>query len=260
METLPSPISLKPICPTQWLTRKSAVLSVLDNYENILTALHKASSTFGTDTAARASGLANNFVQGKCLLGLVAALPILQCLEGFNKSLQGSKQTVDRMLSAAEAVKIELRELRTDTAFRSIVSKAEEDIEKMNLEPLALPRRRKIPKRVGGSDASASPSTIEELYRPEFFCVLDKAIGSMDKYFTSTDLAAYANITDMLCKGVYNESVVQKFPELSRDLEQELPFFSRQFPMRTLTEIHTAFKDIPSVPKVLVAGNISRKL
>ena len=76
----------------------------------------------------------------------------------------------------------------------------------------------------------------------------------MDKYFTSTDLAAYANITDMLCKGVYNESVVQKFPELSRDLEQELPFFSRQFPMRTLTEIHTAFKDMsPDVRKMFPA-------
>ena len=44
----PSPSRLKPICPTRWLTRLSAVVSVLSNYEAILEALEKAAAEFGT--------------------------------------------------------------------------------------------------------------------------------------------------------------------------------------------------------------------
>ena len=51
----PQPGSLKPICPTRWLTRLFAVKSVLQNYSYVLDALKQAAANFGTNTAARAN-------------------------------------------------------------------------------------------------------------------------------------------------------------------------------------------------------------
>lgn len=242
---------MKPICPTRWLTRKAAVVSVIENYENVLTTLKEASRTFGTETGSRASGLYNNFIQGKCLLGLSSSLPILQCLEGFNKTLQGKKQTVDGMLSSARIVKEELNALRTEDVFNNIVIQVEADIERMNLEPLVLPRRRKVPRKFGGGDVAAPVDSAEDMYRHEFFRVIDKAVINIDKYFTSTDLSSYSDLTTMLGNAVYNDVVVQKYPELSQDLKHELPFFRRQFQFNSVSEVHTIFKDMsPDVRKM----------
>ncbi|XP_068239780.1 zinc finger MYM-type protein 1-like [Palaemon carinicauda] len=48
----PSPTSLKPICPTRWLTRYAAVKAVLDNYPDVLAALQEAAKELGSTTAS----------------------------------------------------------------------------------------------------------------------------------------------------------------------------------------------------------------
>ena len=83
-----NPGPLKPICPTGWLTRFSAVKSVLKNYSHILDALQTASANFVY--------LANS----KCVLGLHAASRILEFLETLNRSLQGSSVHVDGMIQS----------------------------------------------------------------------------------------------------------------------------------------------------------------
>ena len=88
------PGSLKPICPTRWLTRFSAVKSVLNNYSHVLDALQEATANFETSGAARANGIYSCLVNSKCVLGLHAAVPILEFLETLNRSLQGSSVQV----------------------------------------------------------------------------------------------------------------------------------------------------------------------
>ena len=54
--------SLKPICPTRWLTRSPAIHAVKENYRSVLLALEEAATNFGITTAARANGIR------KCML------------------------------------------------------------------------------------------------------------------------------------------------------------------------------------------------
>ena len=84
------PGSLKPICPTRLLTQLSTVKSVLNNYSHVLDALQEAAANFGTSGAARANGIYSYLVNSKCVLGLHAAVPILELLQTLNRSLQGS--------------------------------------------------------------------------------------------------------------------------------------------------------------------------
>ena len=114
----PSPTRLKPICPTRWLTHSTAVKSFLHNFEAVLDALHEAAEDFGTNTSSRASGLHSCLSSGKCVLGLFTAVPVIKCLENFNKALQGTEMTVSGMLDAAEVTKCNLLTLRRDKQFR----------------------------------------------------------------------------------------------------------------------------------------------
>ena len=108
-----SPTGLTPICPTRWLTRANDVRAVIQNFGSILDALEKASAEFGSNTGCRASGIRGNLATGKVLLGLHASLPLLQCMEGFNRALQAPAQTVVGMLQLGESVKEQIQHLRS---------------------------------------------------------------------------------------------------------------------------------------------------
>ena len=75
---------LKPICPTRFLTRSPAIIAILNNYSAVQSALETASKNFGSTTAARANGLYRYLGTAKCVLGLVAAKPIVTLLENLN--------------------------------------------------------------------------------------------------------------------------------------------------------------------------------
>lgn len=98
------------------------VILVLSNYAAALTALKKAADMFGSTSGARASWLYNNLMSTKTLVGLKMALPILQVMESFNKSLQGNNQTVAGMFVVVDSLK---RERQEDT-FHKIFVEAEE--------------------------------------------------------------------------------------------------------------------------------------
>ena len=162
----PSPSRLKPLCPTRWLSRGAAVRAVLDNYADVVSALDEASSTFGNSTAGRANLVHSLLASVKCVLGLVASLPLIECLDKFNTSLQGVDTTVAGILAAAAVVKENLLQIRDDVEceFRTIFHAAAEKSHQLNIEPLSLPRQRKIPRRFNDGDEQHAPGSAEEPY------------------------------------------------------------------------------------------------
>ena len=142
----PQPGSLKPICPTRWLTRLFAVKSVLQNYSYILDALKQAAANFGTNATARANGIYICLANSKCVLGLHAASPILEILESLNRSLQSSSVHVDGMINSVRLVKSELINLRTTKKFADIFKEAQKMSDDLGLEYINFPRKRKAPR------------------------------------------------------------------------------------------------------------------
>jgi len=244
----PCPTRLRPICPTRWLTRSPAVKSILDNYEAVLDALQQASDDFGTNTASRANGIRSCLSSGKCVLGLFASLPVLQSLEYLNKALQGSQVTVSGMLTAAKVTAQNLQSLRTDQTFKEVFEAAQQKLQQCQLDPVTLPRKRKLPKRLDGGTQEYTANSAEEVYRVEFFKVIDSASENLNEYFTSTDLMAYRDLGEMLLSGSFKPQIVRKYPELSDSLEQELGFFRNQFSGSSVEDYRKIFVDM--VPEV----------
>ena len=147
-ETATKPGASKPICPKRWLTRSPAVEAACDNYGDVPDVLATAAVEFGTNTASRASGLFTCLSYGKTVLGLMAAIPIIECLERLNKALQGNIVTVEGMLNSVQFVRKEPGNTRSEEYLSNILKDTERKISDLNLHELYVPRQRKKIKKI----------------------------------------------------------------------------------------------------------------
>ena len=92
-----------------------------DIYGNVLDVLETAAAEFWTDTASRASGVFTCSCNGETVLGLMAAMPIIECLERLNKALQGNNVTVEEMLIWVQFFRNELENNRSEEYLSNIL-------------------------------------------------------------------------------------------------------------------------------------------
>ena len=70
-----------------------------------------------------------------------------------------------------------------------------------------------------------SGNSIEELYRTQYFQVIDTAISSLDQYFTSTDIEEYKSYCDIILEGSKPpKDFFSKHIEFSESLVSEVDF------------------------------------
>jgi len=77
-------------------------------------------------------------------------------------TIQSTSANIATLLEAAQQVKEQLGSLRIEDLLEKITREAEETVEKFNLDPLRIPRRKLLPKRLCG------PATAYHPYLPEF--------------------------------------------------------------------------------------------
>jgi hypothetical protein len=245
------PGRIKPLCPTRWLTRVSAVSSVLNQYAVVLASLESHSTEVTDEAAAKARGLLNQFQQGTTALGLKVSVQIFSRLEQLNKSLQSASATISGMIAAAESVVLELRCLRTDDQFNSIFRQVAEMIAAHDLDPIVVPRVRRPPQRYCGQGAVHVATTPEEHYRAAYYAVIDDAIMQLTQRFNkeSTGLQSYLQLETMLLTGKVSVEVCERYPELnSTSLASQLSMFSDQNKYVTLQQAQEIMQNM--IPEI----------
>jgi hypothetical protein len=98
-------------------------------------------------TTTRAATLIAQCRSAKTLLGLHMGKTVFAPLEQLKRSLQSCNASVSGMLAAAAVVRHDLLSKRTDEYFRNILTTVNSACEEFDLNPLALPRHRKVPAR-----------------------------------------------------------------------------------------------------------------
>lgn len=73
-------VRLRPLCPTRWTVRAKAIKHVLQQYESVLQGLEEMSKSNG-ESAVRAAGMLQKFMQGNTYLALVCAADVIELLE-----------------------------------------------------------------------------------------------------------------------------------------------------------------------------------
>jgi hypothetical protein len=222
---------IKPLCPTRWLSRCAAIKPVLSGYAHVLASLEVASEELATETATRASGLLRRFQDASTLLGLEMAMKVLPLLETLNRSLQSKTMTVSGMMEALDCVKEELKARRTGNEFNVLVARVNTCAEDLDLEPLRVPRQRKVPARFTGSGAEYHAVTVEEYFRPKYFELVDHTIQQLEARFSSEDLHTYSTLEAILVSTELPDDAVAilgSYPEVNvAYLRSELPMFHR---------------------------------
>jgi Domain of unknown function (DUF4371) len=140
--------SLRPLCPTRWTVRASAISSVLVNYEHLLAALQHIGSdrTTPADAASTARGLQKTLQSTEAYFSCVVAHRLFALTDAFAKSIQSPTMTITEVLRRKRHVLNELLVFREqfDIFFDNAVAEAVN----LDLDEIQLPRRRRVPARL----------------------------------------------------------------------------------------------------------------
>ena len=191
---------IRPLCPTRWLVRVSAIQVLIQQYDLVLECLEEMSlPAAGSNVAARASGLHSVLCKGSTMMALKMALKVFGLLEVLNRSLQARYQTVSGMLVAVGETLSGLGDLRADEAFEQLLADTKKVVADLDLEELQVPRQRKPPKRYTGDAVGHVATTVSDYYRPLFFLLVDTAVQQLqERFHGNSSLLKYQALENML--------------------------------------------------------------
>ncbi|XP_072169903.1 zinc finger MYM-type protein 1-like [Diadema setosum] len=246
--------SVRPLCPTRWLCRLPAIASVLDNYEIILCSLQELSTSGTGETSVKANGLFDRFEKGHTLLGLQMAMKPIAILEQLNSTLQARSANVSGMLEAARIATKEIRSSRSDEEFLGLYEATEQKIKEYNLEPLQLPRRRRVPQRLAGEGVQYTPDNPKKYYREKYFSFVDNITVQLEDRFdpSKSGLGDYVQLEEVLLGTRNDMNIVKRYPELNADaLAVQLPMFRHTTGASSLYASVAAYRQMPPEVRAL---------
>ena len=194
----------------------------------------------------RANGLYKKLNKSVTLIELEIAVTVLGPLEVLNRKLQSKTETVAGMLECAQTVSEELRQLRSEIRFASILQKCSVTADILGLKSLNVPRPRQPPARFAGPAPAYLSTAPDDFYRPQYFEMIDAATPEIAERFTeSVGLQTYMKLENTLLTGNIDRDLLVTYPEINIcDLEVQLVMFRRKHPVSKLSEAVTIIRDM----------------
>ena len=193
---------IRVLCLTRWTVRASSIQSVLNNFEVLLGVWEESkTSNIDSETQARIIGVKVQMLSFNFLFGLLLGSLLLRHSDNLSKTLQ------HKTMSSAEAQRIAkltvdvLRSLREADKFTLFYEKVLLYQKKLEINPPALPRKRRAPWHLEvGSSLGDHPSSIEDHYRVIYYEALDLVIQGITNQFDQPGYLVYRNLEELLVK------------------------------------------------------------
>ena len=229
-EIAPSSPGLKPLCPTRWTVRTSAIDSVVKNYLVIDTELEEIADECHGEPSRKASGLRAVLEKFQTYFGLRLASVIFSATEQLSTTLQGRSINMQEAISAAETTKMFLNRQRSDSAFTSFYDSVVKDAQAFTNEPT-------VPRKQG--HLYASPSVY---YRKQYFEVLDLLVAEISRRFDQPVFIIMQEIETLLLKSCAAQPV-KPSTALQAMYKDDINFNTLEFQLKMLPDlIETANK------------------
>ena len=113
------------------------------------------------------------------------------------------------MLMVASPYHITLQGLtkyRNDEMFRKFIELVKEEAQD-NRDPPVLPRQRQIPRQPNDTASGHVFQAVNDLYRKEYFEVIDTVRGDLEWHFTQQNFVFVKNIESLLIDSAHGEPV-----------------------------------------------------
>uniref|UniRef100_A0A096MAR5 HAT C-terminal dimerisation domain-containing protein n=1 Tax=Poecilia formosa TaxID=48698 RepID=A0A096MAR5_POEFO len=233
--------STKPLCPTRWTARSSAIKSLLDNFEADYDTLDEI-IRMGTQRHAKITRAPSFDADSQ-------SLKVFPCAEEVARMLQSTAVSQETIQSGVQMLQNHYRDLRSTETFHSIFEEAKNaGINGLVQEP-TLPLRRRAPRRYDDSNAPHQWDNSEEYFRSQFFEVVDLLTSELTCQFNQPTLHLLMEVEQVLLKAI-NEapgsiSIPQNVVDMySGDVDVErLSIQLSMFPV--VLESHSSSTDRP---------------
>ena len=248
-ESSPSLPSIKPLCPTRWTVRTSAVDSVLKNYLVLMEALEKISEDSCTsDARAKVSTCMEQF---RTYFGLRMCHLVFSATEQLATTLQGKTITAEVATQARDAAMAYLERQRCEEAFdcfyKSVVQEASDKTD----EP-KLPRPKRIPRRIDDGVDNYQHITPRDYYKQQYFEVLDILLSEIQQRLNQTSLNILSEIEDILisaCNGTLKQAS-EKIVEIYSSVIDFDKLVNQLSMLQDFVRVSTACQDVRKITKV----------
>ena len=196
---------IRTLCPTRWTVRAGAMQAILDNYETVRVTM-EVSSHGSDDCSRRASGMLALMDKFQTFFGLKLSVMIFSITEQLSVTTQGVNTSVDDCFTAAHITLQGLAKYRSDEMFRKFFELAKEEAQD-KCDPPTLPRQRQIPRRLNDGAAGHAFQSVDDLYRKEYFDVIDNVKGDLERRFTQRNFLFVRNIESLLIDSANGEPI-----------------------------------------------------
>lgn len=226
--------SIRTLCPTRWTVRAESLASIIENYTELQVLWERAlESTSDTEMKARIRGIESQMEKFRFVFGLLLSEMVLRHCDKLSQTLQSPN------LSSVEGHEIAMLTVKTLQTLRSVENfdlfwkKVELRRSEWDVEEPQLPRRCKTPRRYEEGSEGTFHTTIESLYRPVYFEVIDLTVSSITSRFDQKDFCIYSNIEQLLFKAASGENYETEFSTVcefyddldKNELESQLKVF-----------------------------------
>jgi hypothetical protein len=205
-QSSPNLPSIKPLCPTRWTVRATAVDSVLKNYPILLEELEKISEESSGDIASKASGLATSLEQFSTFFGLKLSYLVFSATEQLSTTLQGKDITAQIGINARDSTVNFLQRQRNQSSFDLFYDATNHESQQITEEP-KVPRKKKIPRRIDQGSETTNHQTPRDYFRQQYYEVIDILIIQLKQRLDQKGLMILSDIEQLLidsCNGDAN--------------------------------------------------------
>ncbi len=205
-EMKPDTQNLRTLCPTRWTVRTGALKSVIDKYSVLATAMEEFSEESHDECSRKAGGILAMFEKFSTYFGLRLAYLFFSPTEQLSKTLQATNTMLQDTQSAATVTQTFIKRQRSDEAFDSFFKSVIEASKNLTEGP-QLPRRRRLPKRLGGGDTAHAFESPSEYYRKQYFEVLDLLNNELSHRFDQSDFGVVMDMEKLLVAAASGKQV-----------------------------------------------------
>ena len=258
------------LCPTRWTVRANSMQSIIENYAVLQELWEEAASiVHDTETIARIRGVEALMQSFDFFFGLVLGEKLLRITDNLSKTLQIKTFSASEGQEVAKMTKRTLKSMRSEENFNlfwELIMKMSVDVDVS--EP-RLPRRRKVPARYEeGSAPPEFPSTVKELYRPQYYAALDLIIQAIDDRFDQPGYKTYSSLQNVLLKVLNSGDISEELKVVldsygsdfhATNLKPQLEIFAKNVPgdIKNIFDIKNYLQQLGSAEKALLSEVIT---
>jgi len=205
-------ISIKLLCPTRWTVRADSLMSIIENYAELLDTWDNAyEAARGSETKARIQGVAAQMNNFDFFFGVFLCEIVLRHTDNLSKTLQSKVCSAAEGQKLADLVVKTLQAIRNEDSFDLFWLKVLKSAESFEFEP-ELPRQRKRPRRYEEGEASSEFHTNpKEYFRQLYYEAIDLIMSSIKERFEQHGYEIYSNLEQLILKSCRGEEATYEF-------------------------------------------------